>query len=70
MREEGKTISLPAALYSRIEERIAATEFRSVNEYVVFVLEELLKEKEKDVAFSKEEEKEVKKRLKALGYLD
>ena len=58
--EEKRTLSLPAELYGRIEERVKATEFGSVDEYVIFVLDEVLKE----------EEAEVKKRLKALGYLD
>ena len=44
----------------------------SVDEYVTFVLNEVLKEEEEETeaAFSKEEEEEVKKRLRALGYLD
>ena len=70
--EEKRTLSLPAELYGRIEERVKATEFGSVDEYVIFVLEEVLREEEEEEkrAFSKEEEAEVKKRLKALGYLD
>jgi len=72
--EKGKrTVSLPAELYGRIEERVKATGFGSADEYVIFVLEEVLKEEgeeEQETAFSKEEEEEVKKRLKALGYLD
>ncbi len=68
MKEERKAVSLPAELYRKIEERIGTTEFSSVDEYVMFVLEEVLKEEEP--AFSGREEEEVKKRLKALGYLD
>ena len=71
MKGEKKAVSLPVELYSKIEQRAAATEFRSVDEYVAFVLEEVLKEEgEEDRAFSKEEEEQVKDRLKALGYLD
>lgn len=68
MKEERKAVSLPAELYRKIEERIGATEFSSVDEYVRFVLEEILKEEEP--ALSEGEEAEVKKRLKSLGYLD
>jgi len=71
--EEKRALFLPAELYSRIEERVKSTEFGSVDEYVLFVLEEVLKEEgeeEEERAFSKEEEEEVKKRLKALGYID
>ena len=70
--QESKSVLLPAELYGRIEERVKATGFGSVDEYVMFVLEEVLKEEgeEEGRAFSKEDEEEVKKRLKALGYLD
>jgi len=69
-RGEKKTVLLPDELYSKIEERVKATDFGSVDEYVEFVLEEVVKEEEEERAFSKEEEEEVKKRLKDLGYLD
>jgi len=69
MKEGKKTVFISAELYSRIEERVRTTGFGSVDEYIIFVLEEVLKE-EGERAFSKEEEEEVKKRLKALGYLD
>jgi len=70
--QESKAVSLSAELYGRIEERVRDTGFGSVDEYVTFVLEEVLKEEgeETEVAFSKEEEEEVKKRLRSLGYLD
>ena len=62
---------LPAELYRRIEERAKATSFSSVDEYVIFVLDEVLKEDgEEERAFSQEEEEEVKKRLRDLGYLE
>ena len=69
---ESKAVSLSTELYGRIEERARDTGFGSVDEYVTFVLEEVLKEEgeETEVAFSKEEEEEVKKRLRSLGYLD
>jgi Arc/MetJ-type ribon-helix-helix transcriptional regulator len=72
MKEKGekKTVLLPAELYNKVEERVKATDFGSVDEYVEFVLEEVVKEEEEEKAFSEEEEKEVKKRLKDLGYLD
>jgi Arc/MetJ-type ribon-helix-helix transcriptional regulator len=67
--QDSKAVSISAELYGRIEERVTATGFGSVDEYVTFVLEEILKD-EGEPAFSKEDEEEVKKRLKALGYLD
>jgi len=70
-KEEKRAVSLPAELYSKIEERVNTTDFSSVEEYVTFILEEVIKEEnEEEKAFSKEDEEEVKKRLKALGYLE
>ena len=70
--QENRSVILPVELYSRIKGRVKATGFGSVDEYVIFVLEEVLKEEgeEEGGALSKEDEEEVKKRLKALGYLD
>lgn len=67
-----KAVSLSEALYDRIAERARLTGFASVGEYVTFVLEEVLKDDEDESrpAYTKEEEQEVKKRLKALGYLE
>jgi len=69
--EEKRTLLLPTELYDRLEERVKATGFGSVYEYVIFILEEALKEEGKEEkALSKEEEEEVKKKLRALGYLE
>ncbi|MCL0060389.1 CopG family transcriptional regulator [Dehalococcoidia bacterium] len=65
--QESKAIFLPAELYRRIEERAKATSFGSVEEYVRFVLEEVLKEEK---VLSRKEEEEVKEKLRALSYLD
>ena len=66
-----KAVNITEELYTKIEERAKETGFGSVEEYVNFVMEEVLKDDdEEQVTFSKEEEEEVKKRLKALGYLD
>ena len=68
--EENKAVFLSANLYSQIEQRVKSTGFGSVEEYVTFVLEEVLKEEDEETVFSKEEEEEVKKRLRDLGYLE
>lgn len=66
-----KAVFLSAELYDKIKERVEATDFSSVEQYVAFVLEEILKEEDEEEKTSPEEaEEEVKKRLKALGYLD
>jgi hypothetical protein len=54
-------LSIPRELYEKAETAIKGTGFRSVTEYVIFVLREslLLKAGES-----------VRDRLKALGYID
>lgn len=68
---ESKPVFLPAELYEQVKKRAEATSFESTEEYVIFVLSEVLKEEE-DEKFTpdSEQEEEVKKRLRALGYLD
>lgn len=73
MNEEYGEIRIPTRLIGEIEERIGATEFESVEEYVTFVLEEVVRddeEEEPEEVFSEEDEAKVKERLRALGYLD
>lgn len=71
MSKEYGTIKIPKDLIEKIEKRIQRTEFKSVDEYATFVLEEVIKdEEEPEEVFSEEDEKKVKERLRALGYLD
>ena len=49
---EKKAVFMPAELYSKIEERVKATDFSSVDGYVEFVLEEVIKEEEGESAFT------------------
>lgn len=65
-------IKIPIDLIKKIEERVKETEFESVDEYVTFVLEEVVKDDDEEIeeVFSEEDEEKVKERLKALGYLD
>ena len=68
-KEAKQAVLLPDDLYRKIGERVNATEFNSVDEYVIFVMEEILKDEEEQ-ALSKEDEEEIKKKLKAFGYLE
>jgi len=65
-----KSVELPESLFNRIEAKIKGSRFGSVSEYVAFVLrEKLVNEEEASKAFTEEEEKKIKDRLRALGYL-
>lgn len=66
----GKQIVIPDELYKKIESSLPNLGFQSVDEYVVFVLQEVLKDDSEETQLSPEEEEIVKKRLRDLGYLD
>ena len=59
-------IEISDKLYKALEKNAKESGFKSVREYVEFILKELVEE---DEGISKEEEEQVKDRLKALGYL-
>jgi len=66
---EERDISIPQSLYKRIQERIKGTGFSSVDEYVTYVLREVLSEDEAG-EFTEEDEEKVRERLRSLGYLE
>ncbi|AMQ18881.1 hypothetical protein [Thermococcus peptonophilus] len=72
MAEQMVEIKIPKSLYDKIKERIEDTGFDSVDDYVTYVLREVLAnlEEDEEEVFSEEEEEKVKERLRALGYLD
>ncbi|RLG70175.1 MAG: CopG family transcriptional regulator [Methanobacteriota archaeon] len=71
MGEKFDTIRLPRELVEKVRRRAKATGFGSVEEYVRFVLEEVVREEEGEAdVMSEEEEESVKARLRSLGYLD
>lgn len=66
------TIELPLSIIDRVEDRVHKTEFRDVEEYVTYVLEEVLSqvEQKNDNDTEKIDEDEVRSRLESLGYLE
>ena len=71
MAEEKVAIEIPKHLYEQVKKHVEESggEFKSVEEFVAFVLEEVLKEEEEEPVYTPEEEEEIKRRLRALGYL-
>ncbi|MDE1873984.1 MAG: CopG family transcriptional regulator [Candidatus Micrarchaeota archaeon] len=61
------TITIPAPLFHRIQERIKTTGFSSVSDYVTYILRETTSEMEMRKAGKKETES-VMEKLRALGY--
>ncbi len=61
-------------LYDLVERRVkdGGGEFKGVEEYVEFVLREVMKEENEEgekQTFTAEEEEKIKRRLRSLGYL-
>lgn len=67
------TVSIPQTLHARLEALISGkTGFKSVSDYVTFVLREVVAMHETSKvpeAFTSSDIEEIKARLKALGYL-
>ena len=69
MPEDKIPVYISKKLYEEVKKRVGESEgeFKSVEEFIEYVLTELLKEEE--MQYTPEEEEEIKKRLKALGYI-
>ena len=66
---EKKSVSLSPKLYNTILNRVEnSDEFSTVDDYVSYVLTEIFKN-ESEQNYSKEEEAEIEKNLKDLGYI-
>ena len=67
------TVSIPKPLAEKIKKRIDGTGFNTVSSYVTYVLRQILSQTSEDKpkeAFSEEDEKKVKERLRSLGYME
>ena len=61
-------VKIPKELYDRIKREVEGSkDFKTVEEFIKFVLESALEESEE--VYSPEEEEKIKERLRALGYL-
>jgi metal-responsive CopG/Arc/MetJ family transcriptional regulator len=69
MSKDKVTLKIPRPLYNRLKKVIDKSGFSSVNEFIVYILRDLVSmdigSKEE---LSKEETEAIKKRLKNLGY--
>ena len=68
-KKDKVTIKIPRPLYNRLKTVIEESGFSSVNEFVVYVLRDLVSMGiEKKEELTKEETEAIKRRLKTLGY--
>jgi hypothetical protein len=68
---ESQGLNLPREMYVRLQRVVEASggTFSSVEEYVLFVLDEVLKDTEAAQKLSPEDERDIQDRLKKLGYV-
>lgn len=73
-RSEGETrsVSLPDHVLDRVDDRLPRTNFDTADEYVAYVLQEVLARVEDagDDEYESVDEREVENRLKSLGYME
>ena len=71
-----KTIKISDDLYKVLEKRSKETDFKTVDEYIDYVLKQVVEKigdkvlEEGSGQFSKKDEKKVKDKLRQLGYID
>ncbi|RLE68834.1 MAG: CopG family transcriptional regulator [Thermoprotei archaeon] len=69
---EKVSINISKEIYEKAKKYVenSGGEFNSVEEFIEFVLKEVLEEeREEKQVYTPEEEEEIKRRLKSLGYL-
>lgn len=69
MKNKFTSVSLPIKLVENIKRQIKDTGFTSVSSFVEYVMREVVSKNKKGRPFTKEDEKRVKERLRALGYI-
>jgi len=69
MTKDKVTLKIPRPLYERLKTVIQGSGFSSVNEFVVYILRDLMSAKSVDKKeLSADEIEAIRKRLKNLGY--
>ncbi len=71
---DGTVVRLPKELADRIRQRLKDSDFKNVDDYVAYVLGQILDELEgrsqkSDDVFSKKEQGDVEEHLRSLGYM-
>lgn len=69
MESNSYEIEIPSEIYLKCESHIQDTEFDTVEEYILFVLEIIISEADINVSSDYNKLDRVNKRLESLGYL-
>jgi hypothetical protein len=65
-----RAVRLPEEVVRALEERMKGSSFHSVDELIAFILGRLVDHAPGDTVFSEDDERELKERLRSLGYID
>jgi len=68
MGSDRVTLKIPRPLYDKIKTVIEGSGFSSVNEFVVYILRDLISQSKEKRELSADEVDVIRKRLKSLGY--
>jgi len=68
MGKDRVTLKIPRPLYEKIKTVIEGGGFSSVNEFVVYILRDLISQSKDKKELSAEEVEAIRQRLKNLGY--
>lgn len=72
MSPDKVAVNIPKDLYEQVKKRVEESggEFKDTEEYVTFVLTEIVKDEqeEQEQKSSKEDKEQIKQKLKSLGY--
>jgi len=63
------TVDLPKSLVDKISGRVPGSGFKSVSEYVSFVLEQAVAKYEEKTSITSADQEKIEQRLRDLGYL-
>lgn len=63
-------IEINEEIIKEIQKNIKGTNFKNVEDYVNFILKQIIKQEETSKGFSEDDEDKIKERLRGLGYID
>lgn len=71
MSQNKVAVNISKDLYELVKKRVneSGGEFKDIEEYVEFVLTEIVKDEDEEQQNSKKDEEQIKNRLKSLGYM-
>jgi Arc/MetJ-type ribon-helix-helix transcriptional regulator len=67
--DASRTVKIPEEIARLLERKLAQTSFASLDDFVSFVLARLA-ESPSEAPFSEDEERQLRERLRSLGYID